>query len=391
MNYQANVWKLYGIRFFQSLIPAYVIERLFWEQRGMTIQMVVYTEIIFAVTVVLLEVPSGIIADKWGRKKMILLGAWLESSMFLILIFATEFWHFAVATFLSGIAGSASSGAGNALLYDSLLLNGRKRSFEKYLGRLNVWVGTSAILAALSGSLLATKFNFEFNYWVSLISMLVSVCLSLMLIEPAVKGDKETSIPFKKYINASVKFFRTNPSVCLVVLSGMVTGAALSFVWEFWQLYLNRLEIPVIYFGFCSAVFMFLSLPGNVFAHLLIGRFRYQTLLLTVTAVLAIGFLYVSVIKDFTGLLVICVIFFVSGIIEPLVSGYLHHRMDSSMRATIDSFQSLGLNAVIILTGLGFGYFSSQFDVFGGFGFISLICGVFFLYFLFASSNHAVE
>ena len=33
MNYIQNVWKLYAIRFFHNLIPAYVIERLFWEQR----------------------------------------------------------------------------------------------------------------------------------------------------------------------------------------------------------------------------------------------------------------------------------------------------------------------------------------------------------------------
>ena len=41
----------------------------------MTIQMVIYTEIIYAVTVVLLEIPTGIIADKWGRKKMVVLNA----------------------------------------------------------------------------------------------------------------------------------------------------------------------------------------------------------------------------------------------------------------------------------------------------------------------------
>jgi predicted MFS family arabinose efflux permease len=390
VDYRANIGKLYAIRFFQSLIPAYVIERLFWEQRGMTIQMVVYTEMIFAITVVLLEVPSGIIADKWGRKNMILLGAFLEGGMFLILIFATDFWHFAVAIFLSGIANSASSGAENALLYDSLLLNDRERSFEKYLGRLNVCDVTSAILAALCGSFLASEINFEFNYWLSLASMLISVCVSLMLIEPAVKSDTGESVAFKEYIIAAVQFFRRNPSVCLVVLSGMVTGAALSFVWEFWQLYLNRLGIPVIYFGLFSAVFMFLSLPGNMLAHILIDRFKYRTLLLTVTAFMSVGFLYVSVIKDFTGLVAISIIFLVSGIMEPLVSGYMHHRMDSSMRATIDSFQSLGLNAVLILTGLGFGYFSSKFDVFGGFGFIALICGGFFLYFFFTSKD-AIE
>jgi MFS family permease len=116
MNYAKNIWKLYAIRFFQSLIPAYVIERLFWEQRGMTIQMVVYTEIIYAITIVLLEVPTGIIADKWSRKKMLMLSAILEGCPFLILLFATEFWHFATAIFISCIARSTSSGTENALL-----------------------------------------------------------------------------------------------------------------------------------------------------------------------------------------------------------------------------------------------------------------------------------
>ena len=50
MDYTANLHKLFALRFFSSLIPAYVIERLFWEERGMTIQMVVYTEIIYALT-----------------------------------------------------------------------------------------------------------------------------------------------------------------------------------------------------------------------------------------------------------------------------------------------------------------------------------------------------
>ncbi len=112
--------------FFQSLIPAYVIERLFWEERGITVQEVVYTEVIFAVTIVLLEIPSGIVADKWGRKNMILLSSVLEAIMFFLLINSTEFWHFAIAIFLSGIAGSANSGAENALLYDSLLLSKKR-------------------------------------------------------------------------------------------------------------------------------------------------------------------------------------------------------------------------------------------------------------------------
>ncbi|MBD1379795.1 MFS transporter [Metabacillus arenae] len=387
MNYMDNIWKLYANRFFYNLIPAYVIERLFWEQRGMSIQMVVYTEIIFAITVVLLEVPTGIIADKWGRKKMIVLSALLECFMFLILLFATEFWHFAAAIFLAGIGRSASSGSENAMLYDSLLLSGNEQSFEKYLGRLNVWDFTSAIIAAMCGSFLANRFGFELNYWISFVSMLVSVCAAMTLVDPFVKSSTDEQVEIKTYIKASVFFFRKNPGVCLVVLSGMVTGAALNFIDEFWQLYLNRLEIPVIYFGLFSAGIMFIRVPGNLFAHVLKKRFNCRTLLSVVTAVFAAGFFYLSVMKDYTGLAVIFLICLFSGIIEPLSNGYLHHRIDSSMRATIDSFQSLGLNAVLIVSGLGFGFLSSKFDIFGGYGFLGLACGVFFVYFVIASKK----
>lgn len=387
MNYKLNIWKLYAIRFFYNLIPAYVIERLFWEQRGMTIQMVVYTEIIFAVTVVLLEVPTGIIADKWGRKKMIVLSALLECFMFLILVFATEFWHFAVAIFLAGIARSASSGSENAMLYDSLLQNGQEQAFEKYLGRLNVCDFTAAIIAALCGSLLASRYSFELNYWISFVSMLVSVCVSLLLVETAVKSKSDESIEIKEHIKSSVHVFRKHPGVYLVVLSGMVIGAALNFIDEFWQLYLNRLEVPVLYSGLFSAAIMIVRLPGNIVAHVIKSRFRYRTILSGVTAIFAVGFLYISVMKDYTSLLAIFLICLLSGIIEPITTGYLHHRINSSMRATIDSFQSLGLNVVLIITGLGFGYFSAKFDVFGGYGFIAFICVVFFVYFLIASKE----
>ncbi|MGO4273869.1 MFS transporter, partial [Paenibacillus sp. TAF58] len=296
MDYTANLPKLFVLRFFSSLIPAYVIERLFWEERGMTIQMVVYTEIIYALTIVLLEIPTGIMADKWGRKRLLVLSALLACSEFLILLYATEFWHFALVVFLAGVSHSASSGSENALLYDSLLLQGKASSFEKQLGRLNACNFVSAILAALCGSLLASKFGLELNYWISLGSALIALTLSLLLIEPAVEDSTllEEVIPFKAYVSVSLRFFRTNPSVSLVMLSAMVTGAAMGYIEEFWQLYGSRLGIPIAYFGVLSAAIMLLQLPGNLMAHMLLRRFNYRTLIFIIMVVFAIGFTYVA-------------------------------------------------------------------------------------------------
>jgi len=383
-----NVRLLYAIRFFQHLIPAYVIERLYWEQRGMTIQMVVYAEMIFAATIVLSELPTGIIADKWGRKRLIVVTALMGCLEFLILVFATEFWHFALVVFLAAIGNAAASGAETALLYDTLLAERREREFEKILGRLNALDIAATILAALSGSLLAGHFGFEFNYWLSLGAMAVSLFLTAALAEPVQESRKrERPIPIGEYVTTSLRFFRSHPGVALVLLSGMTMGAAVNYVDEFWQTHLDRLGIPVVLFGVFSAAIFLLRLPGSLFAYKLLKRFGTRPMLLTILGAMTVSFAWLAWSRDYGGLAALFLVSLFAGMIEPIASGYLQHRIGSDMRATMGSFQSLGENAVLMLSGLGFGYYSSQYDIFGGFGFIAAMCGAFLLFFAFSSRN----
>lgn len=165
---------------------------------------------------------------------------------FLILVFATQFRHFALVVFLAAIARSASSGAENALLYDSLRSEGKEAEFEKIAGRMNVVDTVSIMLAALSGSLLAGKFGFTFNYWLSLGSMIIATSVTLLLKEPE-RGEGEEdhrSIPIKMYVTDAIRFFRCHPGVYAVILMGMAIGAAITYVDEFWQLYLALFDIP---------------------------------------------------------------------------------------------------------------------------------------------------
>ncbi len=381
MNGMTNVWKLYALRFFHGLIPAYVIERLFWEQRGMTVQMVVYTEIIYALTVVLLEIPTGIMADKWGRKGMLQVNAFLSCCEFLILVNSTSFFGFAAAVFLSGIGHSARSGTESALLYDTLQDCKKDKDFEKHLGRLNVIDYSAIIIASLFGGLLAESFDFELNYWISVASSVIALAISFALREPAARSEAERPKRMREYVGKSFGFFRSNPSVCLVLLAGMVTGAVMNFPDEFWQLYLERLNIPVPYFGMFLSLYLAGRLPGNLLVSALKRRFGYRTLLTAAIVLFTAGFACLSAADANLSLLILIVIAVSTGVTEPLVSGYLHHRIDSSVRATLDSFQSLGLKGATILTGFGFGFVSTRFDVFGGSAFLAVICFGFLIFF----------
>jgi len=382
-NVLCPIWKLYAIRFFSSLIPAYVIERLYWEARGMSVQMVVYTEIIYASMIVILELPMGIMADRWSRTNMLRLAAAMACAEFMILLHASQFWHFALVVILAAVGRAARSGAEEAMLYDSLLQAGQSQQVEKHLGRLHALDLLGTIVAALCGGLLANHYGYSFNYWLSLGSTLVALLFTLSLREPArTWGDGERLLPIRAYWTESVRFFRDQPSVLIVILSGMITGAAVTLMDEFWQTYLDRVDIPVYAFGFFSAALFLVRMPGYLLAHRLAGVFRHRTLFTVVIASFATGFGYLWWVRDVSSLAAMLLIGLTAGITETLATGYLHHRIDSRMRATLGSFQSLGEHVTLSLVGIGFGMFAERTDIFGGFGFLSLVCGLYLIFFL---------
>ncbi|WJH33938.1 MFS transporter [Paenibacillus sp. CC-CFT747] len=290
--------------FFSSLIPAYVIERLYWEQRGMTIPLVVYTEILYAVTIILLEVPTGIMADRWGRQRMLVAGALLASLEFALLIPASGFGSFALVVIIAGIGHSARSGSENALLYDTLVRLSRASSFEKHLGRLNACDFVGAVTAALTGSLLAGRYGLSLNYWVSLASTIIALTFTLLLIEPApgsrdeAADEAEARPPLRSYLTEPIRFFRLHPRVCLVMLSGMVTGASLVYIYEFWQLYADRLHFPVYAFGVLSSAIMLIQLPGSLAASWLKDRYGAGRLIAIILAAGAAGFACMAVSRS---------------------------------------------------------------------------------------------
>jgi MFS family permease len=381
-----NVNKLYLIIFFHNLIPAYVIERLFWEQRGMTVLMVVLCEIIYAVSVVIFEIPTGVLADKFGRKTLLVAGAVLSVFEFIILLFAHHFWTFALVVILAGISRASTSGAWNALLYDSLLTVKKQTSFEKIVGRMNSLDFLASLLAALSGSVLAKYFGFEFNYILSAASMLLALVLTILLKEPLRHSNqvtKEKNKPsFMVYVRKSVSFYKINPRVVTIITQAMGIAACISYLDEFWQLYLDEIGFSVLFFGLFSACISLARIPGNLLAAYLLTLFKAQSIVHFILGITTICFFMTSIFPGTIGLIMIILIFLASGVIDPVVTGYLHHHGSSEIRATIESIQSLIESIITFTVGIGFGIISSSFSILSGFLFLGATACLFFFYFL---------
>jgi len=380
LNVRGNVRKLYAYWFFHSLIFAYVIENLFGLARGLTIQEMVYLEIIYAVVILLLEVPTGVIADRWSRKYMMVLSSIFIFFEFFVLIFAFNFWVFALSALCAAIGGALASGTSNAIFYDSLKTVGEEKNYEKVLGRNHLFDYTAGGIAALLGGLIAAKWGLAAPYWFSLIGTSLAFFITLTLHEPKNKTSTHES-GFWRHIREATTFLRERKTLQFVILYGVMIAATWDYVDEYWQIYLQEISIPVALFGVYSVIAGMLHSVGGVFAHRLKNKFSYNSVFLTLLLVSAAAILAASVIGEWYGAAILLLGNITFGVSVPLVSGYLHHRVSSSHRATVDSLQSLLLRLAVIAVGLAFGYVSTRYSIFTGFGLLGSILLVYAAYY----------
>jgi hypothetical protein len=190
------------------------------------------------------------------------------------------------------------------------------------------------------------------------------------------------------YIKQALKTFSQNPLVLIYCLTGAVLGACVIYLDEFWQIAFDTAGIPVVFFGAFGAASSALRIPGRLLAHRLKSRFSYKSTLSFVILVCAAGFSAIFLLKGVASVVPMLLIFIVSGITDPLVLGFLHSRTESGVRATAESFTSLGLRVISVGVGLLFSYISAAFSIFAGFLALGVICFAALPVFRAASKNY---
>ena len=120
------MYLLKGIMWFMVAMPIIV---LFFQEHGLTLAEVMLLQALYSISVAAFEIPSGYIADIFGRKKTIILSTIFCFIGYLIFSFYSGFYQFAIAEVLVGIGGSLMSGSDSAIIYDTLL---EKKSQEEF-------------------------------------------------------------------------------------------------------------------------------------------------------------------------------------------------------------------------------------------------------------------
>ena len=340
----SNIWKLYilrGLAFAWFPIPTIV---LFYQSHGLDLGQTVLLKTILSLSILLLEVPSGYVADTMGRKFCLVAGSGVWILSWLFYCFGTSFAVFAIAEILAGVAGSLISGANSALAYETLLQLDRATYYPTIEGRLVAVAGISEALCGIVGAAIADN-NLVYPFYLQTVCLVLYFCLALTLQEPEHRRQLGNLQTIEQLKTTVVDVLIKRPHLrWLILLSGTFSTASFLIVWLS-QDYLKQINLPIAAMGWAWALFHLLMSLASVNARRIKNALGINQTLLVLLVLLSFSYIQLGAIAQIWGIIFIATIYIVRGLYSPLILNSINQQIASNFRATVLSINSFVFRA----------------------------------------------
>jgi len=370
-NIRTNLWKIY---FYKLLGEFYLIIPIlipYYEFNNLNSTQIFTIQAAYALSILILEIPSGYLADVIGRKKTMVLGAIFMPVGLAVYAFTHTFLSFILGEFIIAVANSMRSGCDSALIYDTMIQLNEESEYKKFEGRSFYYSRIGTALASILGGLFALVF-LRLPFYINIATSSLMLPFALSLIEPERK-KLETANPLKDILRIC-RFSFAHPQLRLLILyAAMIMSTGVVGVWGYF-LYYKSIGISIGYFGILFAAFQIASGIGSRKAHDLekmIGEKRSFLILLLI----APTFILLGVFKTFFLIPLILLNAFLWGFAFPLLMDYLNRLIKSEVRATVLSVANMvGSLSFVILSPL-FGKLVDTFSLSTAF----ILMGIYFM------------
>lgn len=348
-SFSKNIPRLYLIKiskWFNLVMPVVV---LFYQDSGMGMQDIFILKAIYSVAIVILEVPSGWMADFWGRKRTLLIGSLLGFAGFFSYSFAHGFWAFALAEIILGAGHAFVSGADSAMLFDSLKADHKTGSYLKHEGRITSAGNFGEALAGIAGGLLAA-FSLRMPFYFQTLVAAMAIPAALTLIEPRVHSVEHIYSLKKIFLNIRSAMMNNQPLRQSMLISALTGTATLAFAWLV-QPYFIAVGVPVELYGiFWTALNLTVGI-SSVFAHRVVIFINPRYLMIIIILAITVGYLLSGVVISWFGISFLFLFYLVRGMATPLLKNHLHLYTNSDVRATILSVRDFSIRIIFAVVG----------------------------------------
>ncbi len=318
---------------------------------------------IYSVVMLIAETPSGILADRWSRKGVLMLASIALSVGALIGGVSHSEVVYLVSVLLWAIFTALNSGTYDSIVYDTVLeTTGSSKLFERMYGRVKLIDSTASVLGSILGGLIASQFGLRAAFFLTIPSALLSIIALMVFREPTLHKS-EIAVPVVKHIRSTFAAILKNKDIATVVIVLTLTSALLSMLFWFNQVWLLAIAAPIVLYGPANALLLTSSGIGGTMADYF-KIYRYQVMVATILVMLgsATGLVFSRSVL----VIVVCQTLLGTALvgIGIVFSRMLHDSLHSRVRASAASAVATLTHLCVIPLSLIFGLVSRKTSIF---------------------------
>lgn len=363
----SNMPLFYVYKFLSSFILDRAIWMLFLLAKGFSLSEIALIESAYHLTIFLFEVPTGYVADRYGKRVSLLCAELLGIVSSCMLLWGEHSAIIIAGFMLGGLVGTFQSGAGSAMIYETLKQLGRESEYKRYNSHLSaVMLVTLGVSGIVGGTL--SDIDWALVYFGKAVLSLLTFGILLLLTEPSVsehsEGKVETRYSFFKQLRHGYEFGKTNTAFLALCIYGAILYSMSWSIAFYSQVVFRNTGLNNKTIGLLNGFETWIS--AGIAAVAFIGeRWLGKRGSIWVAGVGFIVFLILFSGSTDAGSVIVS--FFMMAIVisylEPLLEAYMHELLPSSIRATMLSVFSMLISAGMMVTFSVIGFLADRFGL----------------------------
>lgn len=325
-----------------DVIPLYPLYALFFADSGLSDAQISVLFIIWSTVSVITDVPSGAFADRFGRRRSLVLASLVQAAGYALWIALPGFAGFALGFVLWGISGSLISGAMEALFYEGLSAVGAKEHYAHLIGRITAAGLIAQVPAALLATVLFDLGGYEVAGWVSVGMCVLTALVASRLPEHQLTPetpDEEQELGYFATLRSGLRE-AVAPSIRAALIAVSVVNG-IDGLEEYFSLMAQDWGVPV---GVIPLAILGIPLAGAAGAAMGARAAKLSDRALGGLFVISFGLVAVAGwISKPVGLLVVALLYGIYRAVLVVVDARLQDRIEGAARATVTSVAGVGI------------------------------------------------
>ncbi|MDC7249950.1 MAG: MFS transporter [Sphaerochaetaceae bacterium] len=337
-----NIFNNYIFIFLSNLNLTHGLWMIYLATKGMSLVQLGLLEGIFHITSFLMEVPTGLVADIYGRKTSRIIGRIFALLSIFLLLTADSFIFFTISFIFIALSYNLESGAGEALIYDSLKELKLENKYMKICGKQEIAVQVGQVIAFIIGGYLAT-IDYKYVFYLTMIFIVITIIQSFIFQEPNIdkeetKNNKLSKI-LKNQINQSINIIKDNRKIGFFIIFTQIILAFGTSLFYYLQNFLIADGHTEFFIGVIFSISaIFDAIAGSLTFRLeKIIKEKGILMIMPFLSVICIWFIALSK-YSYIFYIIMCAI---EGFIFVAMSDYINRLIPSKNRATILSLASM--------------------------------------------------